>query len=108
MLETAPLDDAVDALADRLRRLPESTLRRGVAAAAFGLARELARRAELLEHPGREPRTLPEAGLFAVADQVAVAGHDLAVALREGPGRPEELAAALKLVRDGRGTTVGG
>ncbi|WP_344261647.1 hypothetical protein [Streptomyces sodiiphilus] len=96
------LDDAVDALADRLRRLPESTLRAGAGAAGLRCARELARRAQLLERPGREPAVMPDAGMFAVGDQVAVAGHDLADALRAMPGADAELREALALVRSVR------
>ncbi len=96
------LDAAVDALGDRLRVLPESRLRRDAAAAGLTLARELARRAQLLERPDRPPAELPDAGIYAVGDQLAVAGHDLAEALRAAPPGPatrEELAAALDLVR---------
>lgn len=83
MLETTPLTTAVTRLADRLRALPESALRRGPEAQGRALARELARRAQRLEFPGAEPRELPDAGPFAVGDQLAVAGHDLVAALRE-------------------------
>ncbi|WP_103504169.1 hypothetical protein [Streptomyces sp. SM14] len=97
MLETSALDTVVNACADRLRRLPESRLRDGTAVAALALARELADRAQRLESPGHEPRTLPDAGYFAVGDQVAVAGHDLAHALRHH-GTRAELTAAVELV----------
>lgn len=83
MPETTPLTTAVTRLADRLRALPESALRRGPEAQGRALARELARRAQRLEFPGAEPRELPDAGPFAVGDQLAVAGHDLVAALRE-------------------------
>ena len=83
VLDTTPLITAVQLLADRLRTLPESALRNGAAAEGLALARELAHRAQLLEFPGGTPRELPEAGLFVVGDQVAVAGHDLAEILRE-------------------------
>ncbi|GAA3885657.1 hypothetical protein GCM10023084_43090 [Streptomyces lacrimifluminis] len=87
---------AVDHFADRLRAAPQSRLQRGAAAEALGLARELARRAQLLESPGSEPRVMPDVGMFAAADQVTVAAHDLALVLRsEG-----ELAAALALVAE--------
>jgi hypothetical protein len=107
LLDTTELDAAVDRLSDRLRGLPESALRRGAAAAGLALARELARRAQRLEPPGdRAPGELPDAGIYAVGDQVAVAGHDLAQALREAsereadaPGAARELAAALELLR---------
>ena len=62
----------------------------------MGLARELARRAQLLESPGDEPRVMPDVGMFAAADQVTVAAHDLALVLRsEG-----ELASVLALVAE--------
>ncbi|MFD4998844.1 hypothetical protein [Streptomyces buecherae] len=77
---TAFLAD-VDRLADRLRALPQSRLGQGPAAEGLALARELALRAQRLESPGSPPRTVPDAGMFVVADQVAVTGHDLAHAL---------------------------
>jgi hypothetical protein len=95
------LDAAVDGLSERLRVLPESTLRRGPAAEGLALARELARRAQLLERPGRAPAELPDDGIYAVGDQLAVAGHDLAHALRAAPPGPatrRELTAALELL----------
>ncbi|MFE3773756.1 hypothetical protein, partial [Streptomyces sp. NPDC059122] len=82
MLDVTPLQTAVDALADRLRALPQSALRRGAAAEGLALARELAARAQLIERPGERPRELPDAGMFAAGDQLAVAGHDLVEALR--------------------------
>ncbi|MEO3750318.1 hypothetical protein [Streptomyces sp. B6B3] len=103
--EADALDAAVDALSDRLRVLPESRLRRDAAAAGLALARELSRRAQLLERPGRPPAELPDIGIYAVGDQVAVAGHDLAEALRAAPAghdRRAELASALDLVRTNR------
>ncbi|WP_052852455.1 hypothetical protein [Streptomyces avicenniae] len=96
------LDAAVDRIADRVRPLPESALRRGVAARGLTLARELSRRAQLLERPDAPPRELPDDGMYVVGDQIAVAGHDLAYALRAappGPGTDRELAAALELLR---------
>ncbi|MFF3376424.1 hypothetical protein ACFYXF_26145 [Streptomyces sp. NPDC002680] len=96
MLDTSPLTRAVDHFADRLRAAPQSRLQRGAAAEALGLARELARRAQLLESPGGEPLVMPDVGMFAGADQVTVAAHDLALVLRsEG-----ELASALALVAE--------
>lgn len=97
MPDPAPLTAAVDRLADRLRALPQSALLRGAAAEGHALAVELARRAQLLESPGREPREFPYAGPFAVGDQLAVAGHDLATAL-DGSGSEEDLAEAVGLV----------
>ncbi|MFE4020964.1 hypothetical protein ACFXPZ_26760, partial [Streptomyces sp. NPDC059101] len=86
MLDVTPLQTAVDALADRLRALPQSALRRGAAAEGLALARELAARAQLIERPGERPRELPDAGMFAAGDQLAVAGHDLVEALRSAGG----------------------
>ncbi|GLX38134.1 hypothetical protein Sros01_42070 [Streptomyces roseochromogenus] len=73
----------MERFADRLRAAPQSRLQRGAAAEALDLARELALRAQRLEDPsGRAPeRLVPDAGVFVVGDQVAVAGLDLAVAL---------------------------
>lgn len=93
-----PLQTAVEALADRLRALPQSALARGAAAEALAVARELAARAQRVEEPGREPRELPDAGMFAVGDQVAVAGHDLVEAIRVA-GDERALAEAVELVR---------
>ncbi|GAU68585.1 Syd protein [Streptomyces sp. NBRC 110611] len=113
MLDVTPLQTAVDALADRLRALPQSKLSQGAAAEGLALARRLAARAQLIERPGAPPRELPDAGMFAVGDQLAVAGHDLIEALRCAAARPagasadsdakvapaEELAEALRLIR---------
>ncbi|MBW8702932.1 hypothetical protein ACWDR2_02240 [Streptomyces sp. NPDC003631] len=94
MLDTTPLTQAVDHFADRLRAAPQSRLQRGAAAEALALARELARRAQLLEEPSAEPREMPDAGMFAAADQITVAGHDLAVVLEDAA----QLAEAVALV----------
>ncbi|WP_309095591.1 hypothetical protein [Streptomyces sp.] len=94
MVDTTPLTRAVDHFADRLRAAPQSRLQRGAAAEALGLARELARRAQLLE--GMEPREMPDAGMFAAADQITVAGHDLAVVI---PG-DAEVDEAVRLVAE--------
>ncbi|MGW0827405.1 hypothetical protein [Streptomyces sp. NPDC002845] len=80
-MDTTPLTRAVEHFADRLRAAPQSRLQRGAAAEALGLARELARRAQLLEEPGAEPREMPDAGMFAAADQITVAVNDLALVL---------------------------
>ncbi|MGR6970860.1 hypothetical protein ACU639_14870 [Streptomyces cynarae] len=96
MLDTTPLTRAVDHFADRLRAAPQSRLQRGAAAEALALARELARRAQLLEDPSAEPREMPDAGMFAAADQITVAGHDLAIVLRD----ERELAEAVALVEE--------
>ncbi|MEV6106189.1 hypothetical protein AB0M28_15935 [Streptomyces sp. NPDC051940] len=102
MLDVNPLMTAVDRLADRLRSLPESRLRQGAAAEGLALARELTARAQRMESPARPPHVMPDAGLFAVGDQVAVAGHDLAEALRAAPGdagTAREAEEAVGLVR---------
>ncbi|MFD3327139.1 hypothetical protein [Streptomyces sp. NPDC058701] len=81
MLDTSPLTAAVERFADRLRAAPQSRLQQGAAAVALELARELSVRAQRLEGSG-PAREMPDAGIFVVGDQVAVAGLDLAEALR--------------------------
>ncbi|WP_329011701.1 hypothetical protein [Streptomyces sp. NBC_01601] len=98
MLDTTPLTKAVEHFADRLRAAPQSRLQRGAAAEALAVARELARRAQELEEPGSEPREMPDAGMFAAADQITVAGHDLAVVLRG----EDQLEEAVELVEEAR------
>ncbi|GAA2619051.1 hypothetical protein [Streptomyces axinellae] len=100
-VDTTPLIAAVDQLADRLRALPQSTLRRGAAQEGLALARSLSKRAQRLEFgAAMEPRTMPDAGVFAVGDQVSVAGHDMAQALAEDPdSAPAALEWALREVR---------
>lgn len=88
----------MDHFADRLRAAPQSRLQRGAAAEALELARELARRAQAVEEPGSEPRQMPDAGMFAVADQILVAAHDLAVVLRSD----DEVAEAVRVVEEAR------
>ncbi|MBT2480586.1 hypothetical protein [Streptomyces sp. ISL-94] len=80
MLDTSPLTAVVERFADRLRAAPQSRLQQGAAAEALELARELCARAQALE--GAAVREMPDAGIFVVGDQVAVAGLDLAEALR--------------------------
>ncbi|EFE69047.1 MULTISPECIES: hypothetical protein [Streptomyces] len=96
MVDTTPLTRAVDHFADRLRAAPQSRLQRGAAAEALALARELARRAQDVEEPGTEPREMPDAGMFASADQITVAGHDLALVLTS----EEEVEEATRLVEE--------
>lgn len=96
MLDTTPLTTAVDRFADRLRAAPQSRLQRGAAAEALALARELSLRAQRLEDPDAVPRTLPDAGVFAVADQLVVAANDLAQELRVAPS--VELDEAMTIV----------
>ncbi|MFE9561003.1 hypothetical protein ACFYM0_07840 [Streptomyces sp. NPDC006487] len=93
MLDTSPLTAAVERFADRLRAAPQSRLQQGAAEVALDLARELSLRAQRLEAAsaggtaarggtGAAPaRTMPDAGIFVVGDQLAVAGTDLAEAL---------------------------
>ncbi|MFJ6618178.1 hypothetical protein ACIQOW_11490 [Kitasatospora sp. NPDC091335] len=93
MHDVEPLVEAVESLADRFRSLPQSRLLGAVpghasrAAAALELARRLAGTALAAE--GGPWRELPDAGAFAVGDQLAVAGHDLAAALAALPGGAE-------------------
>ncbi|MFI9822948.1 hypothetical protein ACIHFC_21090 [Streptomyces sp. NPDC052013] len=96
MVDTTPLTRAVDHFADRLRAAPQSRLQRGAAAEALALARELARRTQLVEEPGTEPREMPDAGMFAAADQITVAGHDLALVLKN----EDEVEQAVRLVEE--------
>ncbi|MET9571366.1 hypothetical protein ACFYNW_18840 [Streptomyces virginiae] len=98
MLDTSPLSAAVERFADRLRAAPQSRLQQGAAAAALDLARELSVRAQRLEEPGRAPREMPDEGLFVVGDQVAVAGRDLAEALRAGAGAPDTAKAPSEML----------
>ncbi|MER5429293.1 hypothetical protein [Streptomyces sp. NPDC002588] len=83
MVDTTSLSRAVDHFADRLRAAPQSRLQRGAAAEALALARELARWTQRIEEPGAELREMPDAGMFAAADQITVAAHDLAVVLTD-------------------------
>ncbi|PWG08686.1 hypothetical protein DF268_36480 [Streptomyces sp. V2] len=89
---------AVDLFADRLRAAPQSRLQRGAAAEALRLAQELAAWAQAVEEPGGEARVMPDAGMFAVADQITVAAHDLAVVLTSA-GEVEE---AVRVVEEAR------
>ncbi|MFD3695579.1 hypothetical protein ACFWUZ_05385 [Streptomyces sp. NPDC058646] len=104
MLDTAPLTAVVERFADWLRAAPQSRLQQGAAAVARDLACELSVRAQRLEDPRTDLREMPDAGLFVVGDQVAVAGLDLAEALRAAPGRDgttapsEMLDEAVRLV----------
>ncbi|MBL1082141.1 hypothetical protein JK359_09125 [Streptomyces actinomycinicus] len=98
MVDTTPLTRAVDHFADRLRAAPQSRLQRGAAAEALAVARELSRRAQLMEEPAGEPREMPDAGMFAAADQILVAAHDLAVVLQSD----DQVAEAVRLVEEAR------
>ncbi|GAA0636579.1 hypothetical protein GCM10009547_46090 [Sporichthya brevicatena] len=70
-------------IADRLRRMPESRLRR-VADAAHALAQDLADAAAGVESRVADVppalRPVPTLSVFAVADQVTVTAHDLTAA----------------------------
>lgn len=106
--DPAVLARAVRRLADRYRHLSESRLRARIdpegdadaTRATLGLA--LSRRlAELGDAPsGTE---VPDLGMFAVGDQIAVTGLDLVRGLEAGWGRPEAeavLGEALAAVRE--------
>ncbi len=88
----------MDHFADRLRAAPQRRLQRGAAAEALALARQLARWAQAVEEPGTEPRQMPDAGMFAVADQILVAAHDLALVLQSD----DEVAEAVRMVEEAR------
>ncbi|MFF1833856.1 hypothetical protein ACFVXE_06590 [Streptomyces sp. NPDC058231] len=98
MHDTTLLIIAVDRFADRLRAAPQSRLQRGAAAEGLATARELAVRAQRVEAPDLEPRIMPDAGIFAIGDQLAVAGRDLAVALEKAPS--VELDEAVRFVEE--------
>ncbi|NGN69585.1 hypothetical protein G5C51_37585 [Streptomyces sp. A7024] len=100
MHDVTSLLTAVDQVASRLRALPQSRLRQGAAAEGLALARELTARAQRAEF-GAVRYELPDVGEFVVGDQVAVAGIDLAEALRAAPSEEEaarELDEALRLL----------
>lgn len=88
----------MDHFADRLRAAPQSRLQRGAAAEALALAREFARWTQGVEEPGSEPREMPEAGMFAAADQILVAAHDLALVLDS----EDQVAEAVRRVEEAR------
>lgn len=96
MFDTTALTSAVDRFADRLRAAPQSRLQRGAAAEALALAREFARWAQRLEDPHRTPHEMPDAGMFAAADQITVAGRDLAMVLTD----QAELTRAVAFVEE--------
>jgi hypothetical protein len=97
VLDTTPLTSLVDRYTDRLRAAPQSRLGRGPAGAALALARELSLRAQRLEDPAAEPRIMADAGVFVVADQLAVSAGDLVEALRTAPSQ-QELDEAVRAV----------
>ncbi|MFF6995555.1 hypothetical protein ACFY93_11410 [Streptomyces sp. NPDC008313] len=96
MLDTTPLTRAVDHFADRLRAAPQSRLQRGAAAEALALARDMAVRTQRVEDPAGAVREMPDAGMFAAADQITVAGHDLALVLTS----EDEVEEAVRLVEE--------
>ncbi|MEU6344834.1 hypothetical protein ABZ883_28230 [Streptomyces sp. NPDC046977] len=100
MLDCTTLRETAGALAGRYRSLPQSRLRGEVAAAGLALARELAVRAQRIEFPGREPLLMPDDGVFAVGDQIAVAAHELAAALEPHPDLAAVRDEAVSLIRD--------
>lgn len=106
--DPAALARAVRRLADRYRHLSESRLRARIdpdtdadaTRATVGLA--LARRLAAL---GDAPSgvEVPDLGVFAIGDQIAVTGLDLARDLAEAPGDPAAAAVlgeALAAVRE--------
>ncbi|WP_431680120.1 hypothetical protein [Kitasatospora sp. KL5] len=103
----AALVEAVDRLADRFRSMSQSRLLGAVpghpsrAGAALALVRTLASTA--LELEGEPPREVPDAGAFAVGDQLSVTGHDLVIAAQD---RPEALAEALAAVLEAERLTA--
>ncbi|MFJ8110241.1 hypothetical protein [Streptomyces sp. NPDC096132] len=96
MVDTTSLTRAVDHFADRLRAAPQSRLQRSAAAEALALARRLAQWAQAIEEPGVELREMPDAGMFAAADQITVAVHDLAVVLTS----EAEVSEAVRVVEE--------
>ena len=52
--------------------------------------------AQRIEEPGVEPREMPDVGMFAAADQITVAVHDLALVLSD----EEQVAEAVRLVQE--------
>jgi hypothetical protein len=98
MLDCAPLLAAADVLAGRFRSLPGSRLRGSVAETGLELARWLAAEAQRIESPGEPVRLMPDDGIHVVGDQISVAVHDLAMALRERPDLAPRLAEAVARV----------
>lgn len=91
--EAAPFLAAAQRLADRYRSMPQRKLE-AAAPAGLDLARALARAAGA-------PVELPDAGIFAVGDQIALTAHDLVaeLALRDADEAEPALADALARVR---------
>jgi hypothetical protein len=104
------LADEVGRVADHLRRLPESRLRRrheqlggrSGADAARAVAQWMADADARLEPPDERPARLPRLSDLAVGDMVAVTGHDLVAALRrsgDADGLTSEAISRLRLLR---------
>jgi hypothetical protein len=86
--------DAVEQVAGCYRALPSSRLRRA-AATGLALARDLSAAAQCLEYSDHPPRVMPDEGMFAIGDQIAVSGHDLAAVLAMRPDQQDVLDRAL-------------
>jgi hypothetical protein len=97
--EDTALRAAVERLAGRLRSLPQRRLTAGAAAEGLATARWLARQAQALEFPDRAPLEIPDDGVFTVGDQLAVAGHDLLLALEAAEPAAASLVRAEALER---------
>jgi hypothetical protein len=82
--DLADLDAAVQRLAGRLRAMSQRRLRAGAADTGLDLARWLDGRAQEREFPGCVPRVMPDDGVSAVGDQLALAGREFA-AMARGP-----------------------
>ena len=110
MPDPEPLLNAVHRLADRFRSMPQSRLLPR-AGEGLALAGRLAEAARKLESPHERPRTVPFTGAFAVGDQIAVTGNDLAAAIAARPAEdPEAVQALSEALRDVTATArrVGG
>src|SRR3954466_14391598 len=102
MPERTDLIAAVERLAGRLRALPQRRLQAGAAATGLDLARWLAREAQLLEFPGREPYVMPDDGVFVAGDQLALAGRELLAVARLPEHRGLLAEARERVVRAAR------
>ncbi|MBC3842771.1 hypothetical protein GXW82_29085 [Streptacidiphilus sp. 4-A2] len=105
MPDPTPLLAPAERLADRFRSMPQSKLTRH-APSGLRLARQLAARAQRLE--GLPVQELPDAGIFAVGDQLAVAAHDLAAVLADPRPAPGSTSRSRTGVGAGRAGSGGG
>ena len=80
MPDPSPFLAQAERLADRFRSMPQTRLAL-FAPLGLQLARRLADSSLQLE--GLPARELPDVGVFAVGDQIALAAHDLAAALAD-------------------------